>query len=144
MIQPKLPEYDYSLVIRTDFSNDTAWEQLCRTIQEPQTQYGFQASVEFVNDASCSGLAPEAVASVLPPGSHRSFAFLVDDEAITKPDHPILVVDLEEGAGRTFRVVPSEAWSVENNLRLANMEFAEFACSVDSSGVFRGFPGAPT
>ena len=144
MIHPKLPEYDYSLVIRTDFSDDAAWEQLCRAIQEPQTQYRFQASVEFISDETCSGLTPEAVASVLPARSHRPFVFLIDAQAIAQPDHPVLVVDLEEGTGRTFRVVPAQAWSVENNLRLANMEFAEFACSVDSDGVFRGIPGVPT
>ena len=42
--------------------------------------------------------------------------------------------------GRTFRVIPSEMWSVENNLSIANMDFAEFADAVDEDGVFRGFP----
>lgn len=143
MIHPKLPEYDYSLVIRTDFSDDEAWEELCRAIREPQTPYQFQASVEFISDETCSGLTPDAIASVLPAGSQRPFVFLVDAQAIAQPDHPVLVVDLEECNGRTFRVVPAQAWSVENNLRLANMDFSEFASSVDSGGVFRGFPGAP-
>lgn len=144
MIHAKLPECDYSLVIRTDFSDDAAWERICRAIQQPQTQYGFQASVEFISDETCSGLTSEALASVLPTDSHRSFAFLVDAHAIAHPDHPVLVVDLAEGTGRTFRVVPAQAWSVENNLRIANMEFAEFACSVDPDGVLRGIPGLPT
>jgi uncharacterized protein DUF6924 len=30
-------------------------------------------------------------------------------------------------------------WGVENNLSLANMDFEEFADSVDADGVFRGF-----
>jgi hypothetical protein len=50
-----------------------------------------------------------------------------------------LVVDLDETPGRTFRVVPSEAWGVENSLSLANMGFEEFAEAVDEHGVFRGF-----
>jgi hypothetical protein len=45
-----------------------------------------------------------------------------------------------EGPGRTFRVIPSEAWGVENNLSISNMGFAEFADAVDDRGVFRGFP----
>jgi hypothetical protein len=32
------------------------------------------------------------------------------------------------------------AWSVENNLSLANMDFEEFANAVDVDGLFRGFP----
>ena len=81
--------------------------------------------------------------SVLPFDSQRPFVFLVDAEAMFQPDHPVLVVDLSEEAGRTFRVIPSEAWGVENNLRLANMDFADFADAVDDGGVFRGFPGGP-
>jgi hypothetical protein len=143
MIQPMFPDYDYSLVIRTDFSDDEAWEQLCRAMQEPQTQHQFRASVECISDKACSRLEPERVAAVLPAGSQRPFVFMVDAEAISQTDHPVLVVDLLGEPGRTFRVIPSQAWGVENNLRLANMDFADFANSVDSDGVFRGFPGTP-
>lgn len=143
MLRTKLPEYDYSLVIRTEFSDDAAWEQLCRAIQEPQTEHQFQASVECISDIACSRLAPETIASVLPVDSQRPFVFLVDSKAITQADHPVLVVDLLDEIGRTFRVIPSQAWGVENNLRLANMDFSDFANSVDSDGVFRGFPRAP-
>jgi len=52
----------------------------------------------------------------------------------------VLVVDLYDEPGRSFRVVPQEAWSVENNLSISNMDFEEFADSVDADGVFRGFP----
>lgn len=143
MIHPTLPEYDCSLVIRTDFSDDAAWEQLCAAMLEPQTEHQFRASVECISDEACSGLAPGMVASELPPGSQRSFVFLADSDALSQPDYPVLVVDLLDEPGRTFRVNPAEAWGVENNLRLANMNFAEFADAVDPDGVFRGFPGAP-
>jgi hypothetical protein len=143
MLQPTLPDYDFSLVIRTDFTDDSAWEHICRLLKEPQTTYGFQSSVECLSDRSCAGLQPEDVRSVLPFDSQRPFVFLVDAEAMFQPDHAVLVVDLSEEAGRTFRVIPSEAWGVENNLRLANMDFADFADAVDDGGVFRGFPGGP-
>ena len=50
------------------------------------------------------------------------------------------MVDLYEEPGRTFRVIPAEIWSVDNNLSIANMDFAEFADAVEPDGVFRGFP----
>jgi hypothetical protein len=143
MLQPRLPDYDFSLVIRTDFTDDAAWERICQLLQKPQTTYGFQALVECLSDRSCAGLQPEDVRSVLPPDSQRPFVFLVDSEAVSQPDHAVLVVDLSEEPGRNFRVIPPEAWGVENNLRLANMDFADFADAVDDSGVFRGFPGGP-
>ena len=140
MLNPKLPDYDYSLVIRTDFSDDAAWERIVRLMQEPQTENGFRAYVECISDESCDGLLPENTASVLPADSHRLFVFLVDTLAISNEEHPVLVVDLFENPGRSFRVIPSETWGVENNLRLANMDFADFAESVGGDGIFRGFP----
>jgi hypothetical protein len=83
------------------------------------------------------------VTTVLPPDSQRPFVFLVDAEAVRDPEHAVLVVDLLEEPGRTFRVIPSEAWGVENNLRIANVDFADFADATDDRGVFRGYPGAP-
>lgn len=65
--------------------------------------------------------------------------FLADAQACQTPDHPVLVVDLLAEPGRTLRVTAAHAWAIENNLRLANMDFAEFAAAVDKNGVFRGF-----
>jgi hypothetical protein len=69
----------------------------------------------------------------------HTFVFVADGAAVSEPEHPILVLDLAEEPGRTFRVIPSEAWGVENNLPIANMGFDEFADAVDPDGVFRGF-----
>jgi hypothetical protein len=77
--------------------------------------------------------------SLIPQGVNHTFIFIVDRIALTPPDHPILVVDLHTEPGRTFRVIPSEMGGVENNLSLANMDFEEFAESVDEEGIFRGF-----
>ena len=140
MITPKLPSYDYSLVIRTDFSDDAAWKQVCAEIEKPQTEHELRAMVECISDKACAGLAADRIASVLPDDEERVFVFLVDSHALSRPDHPVLVVDLAQEPGRTFRVIPSEAWGVENNLRLANMDFEEFAEVCGQDGVFRGFP----
>ena len=140
MLSSRLPEEDYSLVIRTDFTDDMAWDHVCQLIQLPQTEDAFQASVECISDSSLAGLMPQKVASVLPSGSRRPFVFLVDAKAIADREHSVLVVDLLEEPGRFFRVIPSEAWGIENNLRLANMDFSEFFGSLDDDGVFRGFP----
>lgn len=44
-----------------------------------------------------------------------------------------------DSGGRTFRIIPSEMWGIENNLSIANMDFRDFADSADADGVFRGF-----
>ena len=60
----------------------------------------------------------------------------------SSPDHPLLVVDLSKERGRQFRAVAVEISSLDNNLSIGNMGFAEFAELVDQTGVFRGIPGA--
>ena len=72
-------------------------------------------------------------------GTARSYLFVVDEKTLADTEHPILVIDLFEDHGRTFRVIPHEMWSVENNLSIGNMDFSEFADAVDDDGVFRGF-----
>jgi uncharacterized protein DUF6924 len=47
-------------------------------------------------------------------------------------------VDLTDEPGKTFRVIPAEMWSVENNFSLANLDFADFVEAVDNEGIYRG------
>jgi hypothetical protein len=134
-----IPRTKQALVVRTDFSDDTAWHALCTAIQEPVGEYQFRAYVDFLSDPAYDGLTPDQLRSLM-PNPVRSFFFVIDRMALSHPEHPILVVDLYREPGRSFRVIPSEMWGVENNLSLSNMDFDEFARSVDQDGVFRGFP----
>jgi hypothetical protein len=134
----KLPKKKQALVVRTDFSDDAAWDSVCTAIQQPVGE--FRAYVDFLNDPQYEGLTAEQLPALIRKGSNHTFKFLVDRLALTHPEHPVLVVDLNTERGRSFRVVPSEMWGVENNLSISNMDFEEFAEAVDPDGVFRGFP----
>lgn len=125
-------------MLRTDFSDDAAWEAICTAIQRPVSVRGFQfqAYVECISDRAFERVTPEQLAAI---ETDHTFVFLVDSTTITHSEHPILVVDLFEEPGRTFRVIPSEMWGVENNLSIANMDFLDFADTVDDDGIFRGF-----
>jgi hypothetical protein len=135
-----IPDTENSLVLRTDFSDDAAWESLCTAIEQPVGE--FRAYVDFLNDPQYEGVTVEQLRSLIHRGSNHTFIFLVDRIALTHADHPILVVDLWDEPGRTFRVIPSQMWGVENNLSIANMDFMEFADAVDDDGVFREFPSS--
>ena len=132
-----LPDTSSSLVLRTDFSDGAAWDQVCTAIRKPVGE--FRAYVECVSDSAFEGFSLEEILALASESSYRTFLFIVDRVTIADPEHPVLVVDLIEQPGRTFRVVPGEMWAVENNLSIANMDFAEFAEAVDETGVFRGF-----
>jgi hypothetical protein len=135
----ELPETNDALVVRTDFTDDAAWHAICAAIREPVGEFQFRAYVDVVSDREYDGLTPDQLRSLIAKRV-RSFFFVVDRVTLSHPDRPILVVDLYQQPGRCFRVIPSEMWSVENNLSLANMDFDDFAESVDRDGVFRGFP----
>jgi len=42
-----IPETENALVLRTDFSDHSAWESVCAAIQEPSPLEGFQAYVDL-------------------------------------------------------------------------------------------------
>jgi len=134
-----IPDTENSLLLRTDFSDETAWSALCAAIQAPVGE--FQADVTPLSDPAFDGATTEELIALASEAEHL-FVFVADQVALTDPEHPVLVVDLLDEPGRTFRVIPSEAWGVENNLSLANMDFEDFAGAVHDDGVFRGFPDA--
>jgi hypothetical protein len=133
-----LPLSRVALVVRTDFSDQRTWEAIGAAITEP-TEEDFRATVEFVDDDAYRGLTPEQLLDLLPDGDTRAFLMVVDDVTVHESDHPVLVVDLRHDRGRRFRAVPAAVQSIENNLSISNMDFAEFANAVDQDGVFRGF-----
>jgi hypothetical protein len=94
--------------------------------------------VECISDTTCDGFSPGDVCRLVPNPDAYLFVFVVDGRALVEPGHPVLVVDTADST-RQFRVVPEQAWAVENNLRLANMGFDEFGSALDPDGVLRGF-----
>jgi hypothetical protein len=126
-----------SLLLRTDFSDDLAWSSIRSAIAQPIGR--FRANIKFVDDRQYEDLTIERLLELVLEGSDQTFIFLVDRETMRSPEHPVLVVDLFEERGRFVRVIPSEMWSIQNNLCIGNMDWDDFASSADADGVFRGF-----
>ena len=135
-----LPKTDVSLLVRTDFTDDSAWQQL-RNEAQAVNDDGFQAYIEPVDDQAFEGVDWHVVKAAMPPNENgASVLFIADRLACRSPEHPILVVALgETDDAIPFRVIPAELWGIENNLNIANMDWQEFANAVDEDGVFRGF-----
>jgi len=136
-----LPLTDDTPVVRTDFEDDAAWNAVCNIIRQPVNDHGedFFAYVEFVESPNFRNRTEKEVLAMVPREFPHSFLFIVDKTAIEGPEFPILVMDLFDKPGRTFRVIPSQIQGVQNNLSIANMDFHEFADNVDLDGIFRGF-----
>jgi hypothetical protein len=140
LLIPERRRYGGYLVIRTDFSNDLAWEHICSEILQTHDDDYCYAEVECVSEKACDGLEPEELRGFVPKNYRLSYAFIVDKITVRNSDHPVLVFDYLSVPARSFRVIPFEVWCVESNLSLANLDFETFLESCGKDRVFRGFP----
>jgi hypothetical protein len=146
-----LPQTSSTLLIRTDFSDQAAWQALRTAVTAPNEDE-FLADLHFVDDPAYGDLTPEQIVALAP--EHDRLVILADKTALTAPGMPLLAVlrhreyddgeeGEEEGADRPaheeLRVIAEELWSIENNISLANMDWEEFVDAADEDGVFRGF-----
>jgi hypothetical protein len=136
-----LPRTENPLILRTDFSDDAVWQTICTEVQKPVGIFRFRANVEFLDDGAFKDLTKEQTLKLVPNDYNHNFIVIVDQMAVSHPDHPLLIVNLLDGAGNEFRAIPSTIQAIENNLSIANMDFEEFAESVADDGIFRSFPG---
>ena len=134
-----IPTVENALVIRTDFSDLSAWEKLSAAMCEPAEPFIF--NMEVLDDREYENASVDQLMGSLPQDYPHSYLMIVDHAAVSEADYPLLVVDLQEERGRQFRAVAAEVALVDNNLSIANMGFEEFAGLVDESGVFRGLLG---
>jgi hypothetical protein len=128
------------LVLRTDFSDDTAWDLLQAAIDSSHAY----RNATYVSDPAYAGVTIQALVDADAAASDDdklTYLFLADAATMTDAEHPLLAVDLYTQPGRTFRLPPRWYADVSANLTIANMDFAEFADATDESGMFRGFDG---
>ncbi|MGI5348337.1 DUF6924 domain-containing protein [Streptomyces sp. CA-250714] len=129
------PDIDSSLVLRTDFGDDSAWEGLAAAVEG-------DGGATCVSDRAYAGVSVQALVEADAAADDEealTYVFLADSTAMADDEQRLLAVDLYEEPGRTFRVPPRWFASVSANLALANMDFAEYADAADESGTFRGF-----
>lgn len=131
-----IPDTAEAPFLRTYFDDDLAWRRLCELAVVPNGD--FAAYITPIDDRRWAGLGIEELVAAAAQVT-RSFLLVADRTAQLDPEHPILVVDLSEPAGRSFRVIPAQLWNVENNLSLANLDFEDFANNCSDRGIFHGF-----
>lgn len=104
----------------------------------------YTADVEFVDDRRYDALTIGGLFSLVgePP---PYYVYIADREAMTDPEHPILAVDTGPTVdnetnfrrGATFRLIPAATATVEANLSIANVDFADYVDSAGPDGVYR-------
>ncbi|GAB3348305.1 hypothetical protein RMN56_13005 [Micromonospora halotolerans] len=129
-----------SVVLRTDFNDDPAWDTLKAAIDSLDAY----PSATYVSDPVYVGMTVQELVDIDAAASDDdklTYLFLADATTMTDDEHPLLAVDLYTEPGRTFRLPPRWYADVSANLTIANMGFDDFADATDESGTFRGFDG---
>ena len=142
-IEPTSSKMDIlAKLIRIDFNNNSEWDQLREIVDAPDSQYGFKAYVEFVNDSTYKELSHGRILDKLGDNYDFDFYFLADEKTFETSDFHILCVGIPSPnniKGGTFRIKASELWIAENNLSISNMDFDDFTHNLDENGVYEGF-----
>ncbi|MFI5716359.1 DUF6924 domain-containing protein [Nocardia sp. NPDC051750] len=134
-----LPEGE-SLLVRTDFTDDAAWAQTLAAVIASYDE-DMMSELTPVDDVSFAGLTAADLGDLI---DGQTYVFLADTITMTDPEHPLLAVDTSDEDVRgdgdpVFRIAPLAMAEVEVNFLLANVDFEDYAGSVDDDGVFRGF-----
>jgi hypothetical protein len=132
-----LPRTSGTLVLRTYFGEDDSWQTLCDELRRSSCE-GYVAPYTFVSDPVWADFPTDRAAAFSSP---PYYYLIVDRMTLEHPEHPVLAVNLgqDEEEPRTFRLVPAQVSGFLANMDTANMWFFEFAQSVDTDGIFRGF-----
>ncbi|GAB6902804.1 hypothetical protein JCM9957A_58960 [Kineosporia succinea] len=143
-----LPDRD-CLLVRTDFSDDAAWEALLGALAAGSLFD--DAEVDPVNDPAWAGATLDEVVDAVPDLARIPAVYIADTEAITGEGYPVLTVNAaipresedyepEPGSPRSIRVTADELWGVHVNLEIANIGWEEIVEVADpEDGVFRGY-----
>jgi hypothetical protein len=137
--------YEYGsfdpFVVRTDFSDDAAWESVLARLRVPVLEGEPEPEPCLVCDRWFDGAPPErvlrGVRAVLPEGLVPAAVFLADAEAMRAQGHPLLAVTTEWNGNpfapgdetfiTQYRTLADAAVEISVNLELGNMDFQDFA-----------------
>ena len=146
MTLPAPPDL-HGLLVRTDNSDDVAWDELRELLGRPDAD-GFTASLTYVDDRAYDGVTLDGLLAMSFEDPEIPYLLIADRATMEHSEHPLLVVDLYRDEDDDeppaddrpmFRALPEQVASITANLEIANMDFEEFADRVDGDGVFRGF-----
>ncbi|MFE7209055.1 DUF6924 domain-containing protein [Streptomyces sp. NPDC001698] len=144
-----------ALVIRVDYDDDQAWQDLATALMKPWGDGSYEAHVHFVNDPAWARGTADEVLTVVRADGDLSVVFLADRTTMRAGSHPLLAVttltrddclddeDYEQlmEFGREFRTTPAGVHDVYANLSIGNLGFEEYAAAAhdDSEGIYRSF-----
>ncbi|MGC5008394.1 DUF6924 domain-containing protein [Streptomyces sp. NBC_00353] len=147
-------EFD-ALVVRTDYQDDQAWQDVAAALMEPAGDRQYEAHVHFIDDPAWAGATVDEVLTVVSADHDLAVVFLADRTTMQAESHALLAVttmtreecvddeDYEQLTefGREFRTLPAGIHDVHANLSIGNLGFEEYAAWAhdDPERIYRSF-----
>ncbi|MFF3791688.1 DUF6924 domain-containing protein [Streptomyces sp. NPDC001981] len=148
-----------ALIIRTDYSDETAWQAVVAAFMQPWGENGeFEACVHVIDDPVWAEVTPDDVLAAVRRDEDLSVVFVADRvtmQSVQSAHCALLACDvwdeeedldpmysqelIDTSPPREFRTAPAAVHDVHANLSIANVDFEEFAeeASADPDGVLR-------
>jgi hypothetical protein len=132
-----LPREDTSLILRTEFSDDAAWDALKAAI-DAEDEHG---EATYVSDPAYDGVTVQSLIDADVAANDDAkvcHVFVADSVALKGGEHALLVVDLFSPPYQMVRVAPAAFAEVSANLIIANLDVADYADEDDPEWIYRG------
>ncbi|MFH8628013.1 DUF6924 domain-containing protein [Streptomyces vietnamensis] len=145
----------HALVVRTDYKDDRAWQEVVAALMKPWGDGQYEAQVHVIDDRAWAEASTDDVLAAVRTDEYLSVVFLADRMTMEIGSHALLAVttasreEFEEEEdyealiefGHEFRTVPAGVHDVHANLNIGNMGFEEYAeeAKKDPEGTYRSF-----
>jgi hypothetical protein len=132
MTAAPLTRTDHSPLLRTDFTDEAAWRAL---LAEIDTSW-----LTVMPDPAHEGLSVPELLALIPEGSAYPALVVADQETFSAQERTLLLVDVQEQPGRTFRAAVPDAFdSALGNLAIQNQSFDDYldSGSLGPDGIYR-------
>ncbi|MFE5924136.1 DUF6924 domain-containing protein [Streptomyces sp. NPDC056468] len=123
-----------ALVVRTDFSDEEAWQVVVEQLAESCAEY--ERHTHVLDDRAFHGASPEEVVLSTLLGDPRLEVVFLADAAAMRGEHALLAVstrdeeldeDDDEELGCEFRLLPVLVNEMHVNLAIGHLDFWEYA-----------------
>ncbi|MER7179162.1 hypothetical protein ABT404_06725 [Streptomyces hyaluromycini] len=145
-------EFD-ALVVRTDYEDDRAWQDVTAALMAPWGDGVYEACVHLVDDPAWADAAVDEILPAVSADENLAVVSLADRTTMRTESHPLLAITTltrEECAddedyeqltefGTEFRTTPAGVHDVHANLSIGNLGFEEYAAWAhdDAEGIYR-------
>ncbi|MEV0736767.1 hypothetical protein AB0I51_12545 [Streptomyces sp. NPDC050549] len=132
-------ETERTPLLRTDFSDDSAWQAVRAAVEAPVGGGLARACTESVDDRRLADLTSEQILASIPHHAPYAVVIVADGRTMTEAARPMLVIGLADRS--ELRCVPEALWALLSDTGVKGMGLAEFLDDVGGDGLFRGRGG---